>query len=428
MREKITLVAFVLALSFAANAAKAAGPASEAGTIARDSDILFQLPETGQPINDGQFGFVTTFRQHLVAIAARCELSLPQQLLVPSGKFDSKTAQAIIKVAACHEVSSALPDDDAARKGAITSALWKVVVPDAPAPGLLDRVQAMTFQFEGTDYVTIEFNVGTKDLGILTWGPLGATVGQAHQVQTILREIDAQFPKLIDDAFPEESVSIRTLYRTDSDADNARLVQAVKASPTRKAAWQRGFAALGSNLDVRKIYNAAMAETGKSGLVEGIADFYCSYWAHGWVPTEVDMAFFFDRAVQTAVFQPNTNQAVGAASGVLGKSRGTPSAAERRRAVAANFILTTGWAEDRLARDVSYYVGAIPEASITEKTFVALQLKKNLVGADKGGEVAIWRKRSGFEASNFGLSDDRLAPPPTMMAKSRPKCIEPAHP
>lgn len=85
----------------------------------------------------------------------------------------------------------------------------------------------MALGLEATDYPDIEFNT-PDDGGILTWGPQGATVGQAHQVQQILSAADGELSGRIDRAFRTEAPAIWLLARTTKDATAAEQVAAVQ--------------------------------------------------------------------------------------------------------------------------------------------------------------------------------------------------------
>jgi len=216
----------------------------------------------------------------------------------------------------------------------------------------------MSFRFEGTDYDQIEFNVDTPDDGILTWGPLGATAGQAAQVQRILAAIDALYPDAITHAFGTEGSEVRRFMGIRATGPATEFIRTVKNDQARRLAWKSGFAMLGRDPLLRISYDQIMDASDTAGVPEAINDFTLAYWARCQAPTEVDYGFFFDRAVQLDVRRARVNAAAGfvdAAQKTAGREF-TP--AERRRAYSANW--TAGkdkWVGDRLARDVGYYTG-----------------------------------------------------------------------
>ncbi|WP_031358497.1 hypothetical protein [Caballeronia sordidicola] len=392
---------------------------------APESIVLFR-PQPHQTIRDGRYGAVILFQRQLAVAAETCGISIPDERSFADGTIGPATAQTISKVTACASIGPSLAVDDPARKGAISTGLWHVISPDIVVPSAQSRAHTMTFSYEATDYTDIEFNVGTRDQGILTWGPLGATAGQAFQVQAILRKIDDKSPLLIGENFGSEAESVRSLSQTRTESSATALVSSVAAVPARRAAWTQGFRSLASSKDVRDIYDAVMGDKGTSGIFEGVADFYCSYWTNGWVPTEVDYAFFFDRAVQIDVRQEKTREATAAVAAFEAKAHRFLSPAERRRIIAANFTAgNLSWVADRLARDVAYYIDSIPEPTLSNESLVSLRDTHAPALMDLKDEIHLWKVRSGKKASDFGLSDARLAPPPDMMATARSKCIAP---
>ena len=99
----------------------------------------------------------------------------------------------------------------------------------------------MSFKFEATDYGTIEWNVGTGDGGILTWGPLGATAGQAFQVQRILADIDQKYPETISSAFGTEANAIRALRQNGPSRRHLRSFLTQRATLIANVYGTRDF-------------------------------------------------------------------------------------------------------------------------------------------------------------------------------------------
>jgi hypothetical protein len=396
---------------------------ADAETVLDGSIVLFRISGS-QSIRGGRFGSLADFQQHLLPLAKKCGLTIANDARFADGTFGSQTALVIAKLTVCPDFGASLAATDPARGGAVSSGFWRIVAPDVAVPDAIYRAHTMTLSYESTDYVDIEFNTGTTDSGILTWGPLGATAGQAQQVQAILLLVDQRLAHLIDQSFGSEAQAIRLFANTRKTSSLESQVAEVKASPGRSAAWRSGFEALGANRDVRDIYDTVMGDKGTSGIFEGIADFYCSYWSKGWKPTEIDYAFFFDRAVQMDVRQEKTNTAATAVQDAESRLKRSLTAAERRRAISANFTAGAQWAEDRLARDVAYYIDGIPAASLSNTSLSALR-DPSATGPVVKDEAVHWAARSGKRASDFGLSDDRLSPPPAGMAAARTKCIAP---
>jgi hypothetical protein len=339
------------------------------------------------------------------------------------GHFGDIMSKLVRDVAHCRNIVLSDPSGNT-----ITQDFWKAVVPAVASPNPGKRAWAMSFKFEGTDYDVIEFNVGTNDPGILTWGPLGATAGQAFQIQRILAAIDQQKPSLIDQAFGSEAPRLREFITKRTTPGATSYITAVKADAGRKSIWERGFAALGADRDARNAYDELMSASGTAGIPEAVNDFYRAYWSHCLAPTEVDYGFFFDRAVQINVSRQLVNAADALVQQAEQKAGHKLSPAERRRAFAANY--TAGnqhYIGDRLARDVGYYVDSIGKDSLTDASLLALRTNTGPLSPQLSGEYTKWSSRSDFKASFYGLSDDRIMPAPPSLVPSMPSCLKQAY-
>jgi hypothetical protein len=382
-----------------------------------DDVVLYQRP-AGVTLIDSKYGAIADLQKALLAAATSCGLPQPADPVV-MGRYQDSTSRLVRDVAHCRNIS--LPD---ASGNAVTAELWRAVLPSLPPPDAGKRAWAMSFKFEGTDYDVVEFNVGTSDPGILTWGPLGATAGQAFQVQRILSNIDRMKPSLIDQAFAAEASQIRVLMTKRTIKSATDFITSVDADPGRKAIWSRGFAALGADRDARRIYDDLMSASATAGVPEAVADFYRAYWSHCIAPTEVDYGFFFDRAVQINVTSALVNAAYVLVERAQQKSGRTFTHAERRRAFAANY--TAGnpkFVGDRLARDVGYYIDAIGESSLTDASLLAIRTSTSPLSPQLNNEYLRWSNRSSFKAGFYGLSDNRVMPAPQLLTGSVPACL-----
>lgn len=378
-----------------------------AQATAPDDEVLFAL--TGaHPIVAGRFSAVAEFQKGLLTAAKACKLDIAKPEVFADGVIGKGTVGVIKKIAMCEMFKGDLGTPPAAQ-GLVTAKLWRLVAPNTPVPDALARSFIMSRGAEATDYPDIEFNTAS-DGGIITWGPQGATVGQAHQVQQIISAIDKELPGLIERAFGGETAAIRQLALTYNDANAAKVVREVSAAQGRVTAWHAGFRALGNDARVRAIYDRVMVEASKSGISEAVRDFYRSYWANGWCPSEADLGFFVDRAVQITVYQEDTDQAAQDVLEVEAKHGKSFSSAQRRRAIAANFWARKEiWVGDRLARDVAYYIDGIPRQELTDERLLALVAKR---GAAKRktpdllkDEFGAWAIRLGVSAAAYGLTD-----------------------
>ncbi|MEW6021333.1 MAG: hypothetical protein AB1807_04240 [Pseudomonadota bacterium] len=377
-----------------------------------ENQILFR-PSAKVLIRDSKFGPVQAFQVRLVDAAATCGFSIDVLDKFADGRAGRKTAELIKKISRCQSFSSKIGPDDPAYQGFISIAFWAAVAPDVAVPTAIKRAAIMSGANEGTDYTDVEFNVGTKDPGIITWGPQGATAGQAFQVQRILRKIDKQLPDMIDTAFASEASAVRNFMVTSNVTTATTLITAVVSASTRKNLWIRGFMSIGQSATVRAIYDAEMAGKNTAGVNEAIANFFRSYWSNCWLPTEVDAAFFLDRAVQITVYQSMTNAAVTNVAFAQKKLGRQFSPAERRRAIAANFQgKNMDYVGDRLARDVAFYIDGLGAKALTNETLLALRMSRTAPPTQLKDEVAKWQHRTGTSALDYGLIDARMAAVP----------------
>lgn len=383
-----------------------------AAPFAHADDILFKT-RPGHALRAGKFGPVAEFQRGLATAAASCGAPVSDPSAFADGTIGANTRAAVKVVAKCRLYAGQIGHPDAAASGALTSDLWKAVAPAVSIPDAAGRAYLLTLNYEGTDYTDVEFNVGTTDPGVLTWGPLGATAGQAHQVQRILREIDKHKSVLITSAFGSEASIARTFAQTKTDDAAAVIVTAVKSDPARRAQWKAAFHAIGEDPEARKIYGDQMWAPGGAGLLEGVNDFFRSYWSYCLTPSELDYAYFLDRAVQMNVRQELTDQALLRARNAELRAARTFVPAERRRAISVNFVgKNKSMVADRLARDVGYYLDALPAPTLTDASFLALAEPGIALPSELKGEVATWTVRSGWKGSDIGLGDVRAAPAP----------------
>ncbi|PIO97262.1 hypothetical protein CJ014_20830 [Pleomorphomonas carboxyditropha] len=390
---------------------------------ANAEDIVLFQARPGILIKDSKYGPVAEFQKGLFGAAAeKCDLDT-SKFGRPDHIIGRNVTRLVQAVAACGRFPS-LRNTRAETTGAVTATLWQLVAPSVPPPTVVQRAYIMSLGNEATDYTDIEFNLGTTDPGIMTWGPQGATSGQAFQVQRILKIIDRDNKPLIDAAFGSEASEARRFMATRTEKATTKVIAAVMADPARRRIWKEGFVKLGDDRAVRSAYDDLMGASGTAGIPEAIADFYRSYWAHCWQPTEVDYAFFLDRAVQMDVRQAKTDAALNAVAEIQRRLERSLSAAERRRAIAANFQGgNTQMIGDRLARDVAFYIDGIGENELTDQKLIELKVNQSEIPTQLKGELSGWRRRTGQKASDFGFSDARLAPVPAKLSGREPACV-----
>ncbi len=400
----LSLVAIAF-LSFTAQPAAAA-----------PNEVLFRI-RPGHAIIGSKYGSLALFQAKMAQAAAGCGVAIAEPAKFADGALGNGTLKLVAPLSTCRAIATAGP-------GEITEGFWTAIAPDLAPPTAVERAMIMSGANEATDYGDIEFNVGTKDSGVLTWGPRGATANEVLQVQRILKAVDALPGGKIDAAFGSEAGSVRALAATRTAQSATALVTGVKADPTRSAQWKAGFSVLGADAAVRGVYDTLMAGRKMSGLSEAVDNFFRSYWAHCWRPTEVDYGFFYDRAVQITVYQAMADAALGHVQTLQTRAGRPLTPAERRRAVAANFTAGAAvWVYDRLARDVAFYQDGVGQAALTNDSLWALRLVEGPRPSGLKDELSVWRSRTGKLASDYGLSDDRYAPVPLTLAGRAPACV-----
>jgi hypothetical protein len=363
------------------------------------SDVLYRFTE--EQLFDGKFGPVATVQQRVKDALQTCGR---ETALTADGKFGPRTRDSLSELANCTDVSHALSDDAEARSGAITDRYWHVLVGDL-APDVDARARTIMLTFEATDYVDMEWNFcqssplydpahghalcfSNDPHSYLTWGPNGATAGGGREVQLILQAVDAVAPNLIDHAFGAEANALRKIFHL-VDHDHKRTLETylcgVWADRNRRQVWKNGFMQIGAEPLVRKTFD----DFYKSSSLDGgkISAFFTAYKANDLMPTEIDYAFFKDRAAQTSVSLEPIKSAV---SEILD---GEPNAPrwKIRRAIALQVRPTGSQREDRLGRDVAFYIDGAG-------------------GTLSNEELKAWQTRGPLRASDVGLSDQRNAP------------------
>ncbi|MDX2156363.1 MAG: hypothetical protein SFW09_07620 [Hyphomicrobiaceae bacterium] len=353
----------------------------------------------------------------------------------PPLRLGSGTRRRIAEVAACLPGLKENPLSPEHR-GVLTRRLWRTLLPDVPPPTLAERIDALTLSFEATDFsdppawnfcqdtpgapedrpAAIRagatcFNA-TDPCSMLTWGPRGATAGQGAEIQWILWRLHRQAPDLLAEAFgPEAPAVVRFLalkrpspVSCDGSAPAEHFMCAVWLDPLRKKTWEAALLALGSTRRAREAYSAIYSALEFDGYK--IRQYFELWRSAGLRPSEVDYAFFFDRA--THIGSPpasDTPQNAAFRDCLAGGGPGGSAAAVIRNAVARRCLSLThphqSQPVDRLGRDVAYYRDAFGQAVLSDK------------------EQTTWTHHIPLDAvSGFGLSDARPAPPGAIESRS----------
>ncbi len=345
----------------------------------------------------GKESFTAALQRKLNQLPAPCG-SVTK--LVENGRFDASLRNAIIRAATCGKNAALFAGDASAREGDLTVLFWKQILPEIPLPTVTQRAMVLVLTQEATDYDDLEWNfcqnkphydpaVGqnscyTNDAkSYITWGPRGATAGHGAEVQQIVAAVDSDTAKrnLIDADFGRVASDIRRMLRL-SDADTELFLCAAWIDPVQRAKWNDGFRKFGVEPDVVAAYNAVYDSPQFDG--GKIETWFRLYRTAGVAPTEVDYAFFLDRATQASAPGAATIAAAARAMDALGDGR---SPAQLRRWIALN-ARPSHQVEDRLGRDVVFYIDAL-ETSLTPE------------------ELAAWKHRNPIRASEAGLDDRR---------------------
>jgi peptidoglycan hydrolase-like protein with peptidoglycan-binding domain len=394
-------------LAFAATAATfmalAAGTASAAEDV-----LLYRYP--GEPVRTGRYGPVARLQARLFAKIDECGAHSTGPYGEADGVFGGNTRRAVQDVLQCYPFGPVLGSGSSA-EGAITTGLWDLLMNGEPAPTAAERANQLTLVLEATDYDALEYNfcqsknpsTGKRYLdgdpecysndraSYITWGPRGATAGHGAEVQQILYRVDQSDPSILGAAFGAEAGTMRRLI-VAKPVSMERILCAVWLKPARRAAVKAGFARFGALPKVqnayREIYDSADADGAK------MARFYALYKSLepdiGRAPTEIDFAFFLDRATHGGVPDRNLPPLTASLKAFIAASASPPSPAQLRWKL-ASLLPVANQKQDRLGRDVIFVI---------DDPKVALS----------AAERAAWTARTVLRASDFGLSDAKSLP------------------
>ncbi len=392
------------------------------------------------PIRAGAFSRVAEFQDRLRLRLAGCkERKLPVADRDRRGTLGPGTAAEISALAACD--TTIAPTGSSAGNGVLTAALWGAVMGGEPPPTAVELADALTLTFEATDFTDkpewnfCQDNGGAPEgraerattsgqcrnasdpCSLLTWGPRGATAGQGRELQWILWRTAAAGSEAIDRAFGSEAANVRRFARLagpppdscDGSSPVERFMCAAWVDPVRRQAWERGLVTLGADAAVRASYRALYRSFPFDGYkLEG----YRRLWsALGLAPSELDYAFFYDRATHIGAppedaetLAADLRSCVAAETGA-----GNPHAAARRCLSLRHPHPTQP--VDRLGRDVAYYKDAYAAGALSAR------------------EVDTWSRHIPLGAAkNFALSDARngaidVAPDPAAPAGEPPQDV-----
>ena len=348
----------------------------------------------------GRYSVFAKFQEKLQQVLDACGKSQPAVVPrgeEPSGRLGATTRQGIQRVLGC-EALRAVPTDSPARDGLITEGVWRGVMGPEPFPSPQDRADALVLSFEATDFGDEpEWNLcqdgqrgrrgqsrqkgddllcynESDPCSFVTWGPRGATAGAGREIQYILWMAWKQDPALLQKAFGTEYASLHRFFHLrgggkktcDGAIPLKQFVCAVWSDPARRRAWNNALAVLGHSPLIRDAYNRLYALNEFDGAK--LHDYFKLWRELELAPSEIDYAFFLDRATHLGGPPEDHGHAVGSLAACLHEER--PKAVSvngaARRCLSRQQPHETQ-PEYRLARDVAYYLDAYPEGALSDK-------------------------------------------------------------
>jgi hypothetical protein len=370
------------------------------------------------PIFAGRYSVFARFQDALQRTLTACNKSEP--VIVPPGevsrgKIGGETLGGIQSVLDCDALRE-VPRQSAAKDGILTQAVWRAVMGDEPLPTPEDRAHALIMSFEATDFgEKPEWNFcqdndqtkrgpsdprargflcynATDPCSFLTWGPRGATAGSGREIQWILWLAWRHDPSLVERAFGREFGNLQRLFRLKApqgrtcsgDTPLEYFMCALWIDPARRQIWDNALVELGQSRLVREAYAKVYALDEFDG---GKLLAFIALWKElGLTPSEVDYAFFLDRATHLGG-PPGTEQVRPLRACAREQTKAVFANAAARRCLAKLQPHATQ-PEYRLGRDVAFYLDAYPEGALSNK------------------ELAAWAAYVPLSAvHNFGLSE-----------------------
>jgi hypothetical protein len=385
-------------------------------SAARSNAVVLDVQR--YPIFAGRYSVFARFQDALQRTLTACNKSEP--VIVPAGevsrgKIGSETLRGIQTALDCDALRD-VPRQSAAKDGVLTPAVWRAVMGDEPLPTPEDRAHALIMSFEATDFgEKPEWNFcqdndktklgpsdprargflcynATDPCSFLTWGPRGATAGSGREIQWILWLAWRHDPSLVERAFGQEFGNLQRLFRLKApqgrtcsgDTPLEYFMCALWIDPARRQIWDNALVELGHSRMVReayaKIYALDEFDGGK------LLAFFALWKELGLTPSEVDYAFFLDRATHLGG-PPGADQVGPLRACAREQTKSVFANAAARRCLAKLQPHDTQ-PEYRLGRDVAFYLDAYPEGALSEK------------------EIAAWASYVPLSAvQNFGLSE-----------------------
>ncbi len=335
--------------------------------------VLFRLSE--RTLKGSRFGPIADFQHALSDAVVACGNIATKA----DGSLGPKTKVALAAYFACkHENRDAT---------IIDQQLWQGLLPGVAAPDVLQRAFVLSLSHEGTDYDVVQWNYGTDDDSSgLTWGPYGATVGYGNEVRGILLRLQRTNPGLLSSIFGSEFSTLQKLMDAPASAGYA-LLKSVYTNADRRKTWSADFSLLGSRPEARLAYEWYAFQSNE-WLKPQLRRLYSLLPSDQ--STEVDFGFFLDLAMHMSVTTKRLERVRSSIAAAEALHPLTP--AERRQIISLNLV-PSRQAQDRMGRNVVYFVDGVGVKRLS---------------AD---ELKAWRLRSARHASDCGLRDDRVFVP-----------------
>lgn len=350
------------------------------------SNILYQYRLGGPALFDSKWSPMMAFQRALSDALVKCG----QSGIVADGQFGPGSWKAILRLSNCTGWEDMARSPADALHGTVDTALWRRMLPDTPFPDAGTRAFGLVLAHERTDYDRVEWNYGTgDDRSALTWGPFGATAGHGNEIRAILERLIATAPVLVDQTFGGEAASARAFISAPGNQGYA-LLKPIYGDSARKRAWTQALESLGTSTEGRAAYDWYAFESGRwftAGLKR------LNALVTGRAITEIDHAFFLDLAVHASIKRSRIDEARTAIETETARRGRALTPAEVRQAIGGVFAARVNprWRDDRLGRNVVFYVDGVGEAALSDR------------------ERTVWLRRSGYRASDYGLSDTRGA-------------------
>ncbi|OBP16234.1 hypothetical protein A5320_02125 [Rheinheimera sp. SA_1] len=342
-----------------------------------DSRILYHY--TGQILRDSKWGKIALFQESLSMQLVKCG----KKPIAIDGIFGNDSLNALAALKSCDDFKNYVIASSHPISGEVHTNLWQKLLPETPLPTVHERAFALSLSHEGTDYDQVQWNYNTSDdKSALTWGPYGATVGYGQEVQAILRKINSDDPALLENVFENEFETIQELIKNGSNG--YELLKKVFLDGNRRKIWVDKFRILSTYTIVRENYEAyALSDKWLRSPMKLLYRLLPNGMSNG---TEIDYSFFLDNSMHMTINMDRVRKCLLAIEQEQKKIGRNLTPAERRRVISKNLVPSMQQ-NDRLGRNVVYYVDEIGDLSQNEMTN--------------------WKKRTNRKASNFGLSDAR---------------------